>query len=81
YDIVAIQEPHINFINLTTSNSKWDVIYPATHSVKPADTHSVLFVNKTLSKNNWRALPVNSPDITAIELEGALGTIRLYNVY
>ncbi|KAH7907753.1 hypothetical protein BJ138DRAFT_972966, partial [Hygrophoropsis aurantiaca] len=81
YDILAIQEPYINPINLTTSNSKWDVVYPSTHYSKPADTHSVILVSKALSKNKWRAITVDSADITALELDSEGRKIRIYNLY
>ncbi|KAF8120569.1 hypothetical protein EV363DRAFT_1138292, partial [Boletus edulis] len=44
-------------------------------------TRSVLFVNKTLSKDHWRTIPIPSPDITAIEIRGNFGKIRIYNIY
>ncbi|KAH7903836.1 hypothetical protein BJ138DRAFT_973631, partial [Hygrophoropsis aurantiaca] len=81
YDIIAIQEPYINIINLTMSNSKWDVIYPSTHYTKPTETYTVLLINKALSKNKWRAIKVDSPNITAVEVDGNDRKVRLYNLY
>ncbi|KLO05275.1 hypothetical protein SCHPADRAFT_810146, partial [Schizopora paradoxa] len=71
YDILAIQEPYKNHQHLTPVSSKWRVIYPPTHlqgDAKAAMTRSVLFINSELSTNSWTAIPVDSPDITPVEL-------------
>ena len=82
YDIALIQEPVINVVNLTTSNPKWNVIYPSTHNKDRATrTRSVILINKAISKDSWRTIPIETPDVTAIELSGAFGRIRIYNVY
>jgi hypothetical protein len=82
YDIAAIQEPVINYVNLTTSNSHWNIIYPTTHHTANAKrTKSIILINKRISKDHWRMLPMESPDITAIELSGEFGNLRIYNIY
>ena len=32
YVIATLQEPAINCVNLTMTNSKWNIIYPSTHN-------------------------------------------------
>ena len=82
YDVALIQEPVINTVNLTTANPKWNVVYPTTHNRERATrTRSVILVNKLISKDNWQTVPLDSPDVTAIELRGAFGKTRIYNVY
>ena len=82
YDLALIQEPVINFVNLTTSNSQWNVVYPSTHNKEHAKrTRSVILVNKNLSKDSWHSIPIDSPDITAIELNGTFGCLHIYNIY
>ena len=82
YDITVIQEPTINYINLTISNPQWNVLYPVTRNTENAKcTCSAILINKLISKDNWQLIPINSPDITAIELRGVFGKIHIYNVY
>jgi exonuclease III len=82
YDITLIQEPVINIINLTMANPKWNVVYPSTHNKDRATrTRSVILINKAVSKDSWCAVPIESPDITTIELSGTFGRIRICNVY
>lgn len=67
-DFIFIQELHINFLNLTRANHYWTVIYPSAHHNTPAKTRSVTLVNKTVSKNSWRQVPLKSSDITVVKL-------------
>ena len=32
YNIALLQEPVINTVNLTTTNSRWNIIYPTCHN-------------------------------------------------
>jgi hypothetical protein len=81
-DIILIQEPVINIVNLTMANPRWSVIYPSTHNKDCTNrTHSVILVNKTLSKDSWCTIPVNSPDITTMEINKTSGQICVYNIY
>src|ERR1700684_1377247 len=60
YDIVAIQEPHIDFLGRTRANPHWSVIYPKHHLVDPRKSRSVILVNRSLSTNNWDDLDIAS---------------------
>ena len=76
FNIAVIQELAINCINLTTANSKWNVIYPTPHNKTNAKcTRSVLFVNKSISKDGWHIIPLDNPDITAIKIFSRKGTL------
>ena len=82
YDVALIQEPVINTVNLTIANPKWNVVYPTTHNRDRATrTRSVILVNKLISKDNWQIVPVDSPDVSAIEIQSDSGNTRIYNVY
>ncbi|KAJ8584196.1 hypothetical protein M405DRAFT_747457, partial [Rhizopogon salebrosus TDB-379] len=84
YDLACIQEPYLNPVGLAnTSNLQryWDVIYPSNHHANPERSQTILLVNKKLSKNNWHIIPLDTPNITAIELNGAFGKVRIYNIY
>ena len=80
-DLIFIQEPHIDFLNLTRANHHWTVIYPTTHHNTPAKTRSVTLVNKTMSKNSWRQVPLDSSDVTVMELKVNNLSIAIYNIY
>ena len=80
-DLIFIQEPHIDFLNLTRANHHWTIIYPTTHHNMPAKTRSVTLVNKTISKNSWRQIPLDSSNITVMELKVNNLSIAIYNIY
>ena len=80
-DFVFLQEPHIDFLHQTRANQHWTVIYPSTHNRSPMRTRSVILVNKSVSKNNWRQIPIESADVTAVELKCARNSISFYNIY
>ncbi|KAG2046963.1 hypothetical protein BDR06DRAFT_843965, partial [Suillus hirtellus] len=58
------------------------IIYPATHGDTGAErTNSVIPVNKQISKNMWKIIPLKNSNLTAIELRGNFGRILIFNVY
>jgi len=84
YDLACIQEPHLNRVglaNASTLGRYWEVLYPTNHHNDPARAQTIMLVNKKLSKNNWHIIPLDTPNITAIELNGDFGKVRIYNVY
>ncbi|KAG1816802.1 uncharacterized protein BJ212DRAFT_1237052, partial [Suillus subaureus] len=84
YDLACIQEPFLNPVGLANASNLrqlWDVIYPSNHHTNLERSQSILLVNKKLSKNNWHIIPLNSPNITAIELHRDFGKVCIYNIY
>ncbi|KAF8580412.1 hypothetical protein K439DRAFT_1357007, partial [Ramaria rubella] len=81
YDIIAIQEPYIDFLGCTHAGLQWSPVYPPGHRDFPKLTRSVLFVNTAISTNSWTQLPVNCPDITAIQITCGDCNIHIYNIY
>ena len=81
YDVCAIQEPCIDCFNNTRANSKWRVVYPATHRKSPKKTRSVLLINAQISTNTWRPLDTDSGDLTVVRLATSLGDVNIYNLY
>jgi len=81
FDLVFIQEPHIDFLNLTRANPNWTVVYPSQHHSSPNTTRSVTLVSTRISKNKWKQVHVQSADVTAVELTGDFGSVSFYNVY
>ncbi|KAJ3979256.1 hypothetical protein F5890DRAFT_1449340, partial [Lentinula detonsa] len=82
-DIIAIQEPYIDFLGRTRALRHLHVIYPKRHrdQWKERTTRSLLMVNKRLLTESWTALSIDHPDVTAIQVTGNYGTIRVFNVY
>lgn len=84
FDIVAIQEPWKSHVHLTQASHRWRVVYPTTHlksDEQAAATRSVLYINTAISTNAWTTIPVDSPDVSAIELRTARKTLRIFNIY
>lgn len=80
WDIICIQEPYLDFQNLTRSTQSWNVVYPHTHSTARV-SRSVMLISRALSLDSWQELPVASQDITAIQVYGGFGTLRIFNLY
>ncbi|KIK37783.1 hypothetical protein CY34DRAFT_92142, partial [Suillus luteus UH-Slu-Lm8-n1] len=84
FDLVCIQEPFLNPINLAnTSNLRtyWDVLYPTDHHTSPNRMQVIILVNKRLSKNNWHIIPIKSSNVMALEFTGTFSKVRVYNIY
>jgi exonuclease III len=81
YDLCLIQEPYIDFRGKTRANRNWVVIYPSTHHEHPDHTRSVILINANLVSDSWKQIHFEHPDITAIEIQGTFGTLRIINIY
>jgi hypothetical protein len=81
YDVCAIQEPYIDFQGHTRANRNWTTIYPNTHKTHPDSTRSVILINTNLLTDAWKQIDFDHPDITAVEITGQFGTLRVINVY
>src|SRR5215469_6587668 len=68
-DIIALQEPHIDFLGNSRANPHWTPIYPCKHRDDPHKTRSIMLVNRRISTNAWTHIPLDSPDLTAIRMQ------------
>jgi len=76
-----MQEPYIDFKGMTRAGSSWLPLYPKNHLKNPKDTCSIILINQQLSTDAWTPIPIDSPDVTAIQLQGDFGTVRVINIY
>ena len=82
WDIIAIQEPHINPMKNTISSSHFHAVYPTTRFTSPHLTsRAVTLVNKSLNMNAWQQIPFPSPDVIIIQLRGTFGRCTIFNIY
>ena len=86
-DIIAIQEPYINFLGLAQATPTWITVYPTNHgrSDNRSDSRApraILLMNKTtLSSNAWTQIDIPSLDVVAVQVVTGHGTIRIFNIY
>ena len=80
-DIIALQEPYINYIGGTITSNEWTVIFPTIHKKEPAKTRSIIFIRTSMVTDRWSQIDINSEDITAIKIYGDWGTLALFNAY
>ena len=69
YDIILIQEPYTTTFNAIRMPTNFRPVFPAHRLASQDQIHSVIWVNRKLDMENWKAL--NIPDtnnITAIQL-------------
>ncbi|THU83903.1 hypothetical protein K435DRAFT_602470, partial [Dendrothele bispora CBS 962.96] len=81
YDIIAIQEPAIDYFGNTKSTNGFITIYPPKHRDNPKKTRSVILVNRHLPTSSWTSLPVPHQDITAIQITNEHGKLIIFNLY
>ncbi|KAG1722077.1 Endonuclease/exonuclease/phosphatase [Suillus paluster] len=84
YDLACIQEPYLNPVNLANASNlrrHWDILYPSNHHANPERSQTIILINKRISKNMWHIVPINSPNIMAIDLTGVFSKVHVYNVY
>ncbi|KIY46395.1 hypothetical protein FISHEDRAFT_24281, partial [Fistulina hepatica ATCC 64428] len=83
YELAALQEPYIDFANASRRNAYWHIVYP-THHFKDGQptTRSVILVNTSMPTNIWRQIPVDSPDVTAVQITTGDGhRLTVFNIY
>jgi Endonuclease-reverse transcriptase len=51
------------------------------HNKYPDHTRSVILINTNILSDAWKQIQFDHPDITAIEIQGNFGTLRIINVY
>lgn len=81
FELIILQEPYFDHLKLTRANSHWSVIYPSRHHDRPETSRAAILVSTRLSTNSWTQIPIDSPDITAIQLENEDYTLRIFNIY
>ncbi len=80
-DIIALQEPSINFLNKTIATRDWIPIYPSTHEKQPEKTRSVTLIRGELLTESWEQLDFPSGDVTALRIREKWGTLSIFNIY
>ncbi|KAJ3743987.1 hypothetical protein DFH05DRAFT_1368095, partial [Lentinula detonsa] len=84
YDIICIQEPWTDRFGNARKGTKWHILYPTSrlHLEDGVLLRSVILVNRRLSSEMWTQVDApGTNDITAISLNGALGTLAIFNIY
>ena len=65
-DIIAIQEPYLDFLKRTRATRAWSTVYPTKHNKDGEErSRAILLVNAKIKV--WQQIQVNSPDIVAIK--------------
>jgi hypothetical protein len=81
-DICIIQEPYIDSKGNTRAPPNWTTIYPPDHLLENQPrTRSVILISPQIGADICSTIPIDSPDITAIQIETKLGSLRIFNIY
>jgi hypothetical protein len=83
YDIICIQEPHLDFQSMSRATGIWTAIYPSgfKHDAAGPPPRALTLIHTRLATNNWTQIPVDSLDVVAIRLSCNQGILNLYNIY
>jgi len=81
YDIVALQEPHIDHLGNTRATPDWNVVYPTHKYTHKSRSQAVTLIHKRIDTNNWRQLPFPSADVVVTQFNGTFGKITIFNIY
>ncbi|KAJ6627684.1 hypothetical protein B0H10DRAFT_1663533, partial [Mycena sp. CBHHK59/15] len=81
YHLALLQEPYIDHLQQSRTNPRFISVYPTPHKKSPERSRSLILVNSHLSSSAWTQIPIDSSDMTAIELKGEFGIIRVFNLY
>ena len=80
-DLIALQEPSVNFLNMTIASRDWIPLYPSTHEKHPEKTRSITLIRGDLLTESWEQLEFPSGDVTALRIKEKWGTLTIFNIY
>ena len=80
-NLIALQEPAINFLGKTIASRDWIAIYPTTHTNNPAKSRSIILLRATICTDNWMQVDFPSGDVTVVQLTGVWGKLTIFNIY
>lgn len=82
YDIIAIQEPYIDFLGNMRAGPHWYSIYPKSHYMNAGKhTRSMILVSKRIATEAWEKSEIDSPDVTGLKIQTQTGVVQIFNVY
>src|SRR5712671_6439351 len=69
WDIIALQEPYLDHLRLTHTNSHWTVLYPSNKNLQNQNcAWSVLLINTKIDSSQVQQITINSSNITAVKI-------------
>ena len=80
-DIVALQEPSINFLGKMTASRDWIPLYPSTHEKEQKKTRAIMLISSKLPTKSWEQVEFASGNVTIIKISGEWGQIVILNIY
>jgi hypothetical protein len=82
YNIMLIQEPYTTTFNAIRTPANFRPVFPVHRFQNEEQIRSVIWVNRKLDTDSWKALDVpGTNDIATIQLKGPYGTLSIFNIY
>ena len=81
YNILILQEPHIDFLGNTCANQKWYPVLLHDHRDNPKKFQSAIFINKCILSSTWQQIKVKSQDVVSVSINTMTGPITIFNIY
>ncbi|KAF8835617.1 DNase I-like protein, partial [Paxillus ammoniavirescens] len=82
WDILVLQEPHINSVNNILSTWRYHAVYPTLRHLGPTQkSRAATLVSTSIDCNTWTQLPFPSRDVITIQLTGSYGRCTILNIY
>lgn len=72
-DIIALQEPYIDFKGSTRASREWVAIYPTnTSNIDKGKTRAIMLISVKIKSDTWEEIKTNSNDLTIIKIRSEL---------
>ncbi|TFK22649.1 hypothetical protein FA15DRAFT_555305, partial [Coprinopsis marcescibilis] len=81
YDILCIQEPHWDFLQMTRATRAWTVVRPSRTLEEGKWYRAVTMVHQRLATEKWERVEVDSRDVVVVKLRGEGLDVYIYNIY
>ncbi|KAF8835401.1 hypothetical protein BDN67DRAFT_913098, partial [Paxillus ammoniavirescens] len=82
WDILALQEPHINNMMNTASTGSFRAVYTTGRYTNPTVRPcTVTMICTSLDTNHWAQIPFPSSDVVIVQLTGLFRRCTIFNIY
>jgi len=84
YDILCIQEPHFDHLNVTRATPVLSLVTPTCwnrDSPTEKTPRAIILVHDRIPTSSWMQINIKSSDVVGIKLAGKRAEISIYNLY
>jgi hypothetical protein len=82
WDIITLQEPYIDHLQLMQANPHWTVMYPSNKNLQgQSHIRSIILINKKIDLSQIQQIGIPSSNVTAVKVTTGNHSLIVINLY